>query len=448
MAQKTRPTGSGADRGAKKTAETPRAHGARKWVFLSPPPRAFAMAGWALLPLRAFLGITFCYAGLQKLANPNFFNANSPASIQAQLIAATRSSPLHFLTGHLLGYSTAIGVLIALGELAVGLGALLGLWTRIAAIGGAVLSLSLFLTVSFHASPYFTGADIVFFFAWIPLILAGAGGVLSADAMIDAWTKREARLPVPTLVPVRFELVQQVCGNYDRGACSARAGAVCDVGPCPYLAEHREGLLHRKPDAVDRRALVLSGGAVGILAVLGLFTAGAAALVGRAVGGAKAPKGGTTVLSPSKRAAAPAPTTTPTTAAPTTTAPTGAPTTTAPAPTTTHPPTTTGPKPAGTLIGPARDVPVGGAARFSDPSNGDPSIVLQPAHGSFVAFDAVCPHAGCTVGYSTAADVLVCPCHGSQFNARTGAVETGPAVTGLSSIPIALGPDGQLYADG
>ncbi len=36
-----------------------------------------------LLPLRAFLGFTFCFAGLQKLANPQFFDAADPASIQA-----------------------------------------------------------------------------------------------------------------------------------------------------------------------------------------------------------------------------------------------------------------------------------------------------------------------------------------------------------------------------
>jgi thiosulfate dehydrogenase [quinone] large subunit len=28
------------------------------------------LLGRALLPLRAFLGFTFCFAGLQKLANP------------------------------------------------------------------------------------------------------------------------------------------------------------------------------------------------------------------------------------------------------------------------------------------------------------------------------------------------------------------------------------------
>jgi len=58
----------------------------------------------------------------------------------------------------------------------------------------------------------------------------------------------------------------------------------------------------------------------------------------------------------------------------------------------------------------------------------------------------VCPHAGCTVGYDQSAALIVCPCHGSQFNAATGAVETGPAATGLKPIPIAEGSNGQLYA--
>jgi thiosulfate dehydrogenase [quinone] large subunit len=405
------------------------------------------MSGWALLPLRAFLGFTFCFAGLQKLANPNFFNANSPAGIQAQLIAATRLSPLHPLLGHLLHFSTLIGVLIALGELAIGLGTLLGLWVRIAAVAGAILSFSLFLTVSYHSSPYYTGADIVFLFAWIPLILAGSGGVLSFDAVIDSWTRREARLGPPAVVPVKFELIQQICGQYDRGACKQRAGALCDVGPCPFLAEHHESLLHRRPDDVDRRALVLGSVAVGTAAAVGLFGAGAAALLGRAIGGAKSPGGGTVTLAPKKPGAvtttAPSSATS-TTQTPATTAPTGG------APTATAPPvaTTTAPKPAGTAIGAARDVPVGGAAQFQDPSSGDPGVVLQPSRGQFVAFDAICPHAGCTVGYSSAADLLVCPCHGSEFNPSNGAVETGPAQRGLSSIQIALGSDGQLYVDG
>ena len=188
MAQGTRPPASNRTPGHAQTAGTGRAGARRRrrTRFDAPPPRPFTLSGWALLPLRAFLGFTFCFAGLQKLANPNFFNANSPSGIQAQLVASIRISPLHLLLAHLLRFAVPIGVVIALAELAVGLGALLGLWTRVAAAGGMVLSLTLFLTVSFHSSPYYTGADIVFLFAWIPLLLAGSGGVLSLDAVIAA----------------------------------------------------------------------------------------------------------------------------------------------------------------------------------------------------------------------------------------------------------------------
>ena len=101
--------------------------------------------------------------------------------------------------------------------------------------------------------------------------------------------------------------------------------------------------------------------------------------------------------------------------------------------------------PPGTAVGPASDVPVGQAASFADPATSDPSIVIRPSSGTFVAFDAVCPHAGCTVGYDPSAKVIICPCHGSQFNASTGAVEVGPASTGLRKLGIAEGLNGQLY---
>jgi thiosulfate dehydrogenase [quinone] large subunit len=90
-------------------------------------------------------------------------------------------------------------------------------------------------------------------------------------------------------------------------------------------------------------------------------------------------------------------------------------------------------------------VPVGQAASFQDPQTGDPSIVIRPSAAKFLAFDAVCPHAGCTVGYDASVKAMVCPCHGSEFNATTGAVERGPAASGLTKLTIAKGSDGQLY---
>jgi thiosulfate dehydrogenase [quinone] large subunit len=400
----------------------------RRLRFDGPPPRAFTLSGWALLPLRAFLGFTFLFAGLQKLANPNFFNANSPSSIQAQLIASNRISPLHLLLGHLLKFAVPIGILIALAEVAVGLGALLGLWTRVAAAGGMLLALTLFLTVSFHSSPYYTGADIVFLFAWIPLLLAGSGGVLSLDAVIASRVAAEQTLGPTTVVPIPFALVQQVCGQYEKDTCTARGGARCDVVGCPFLTDERGRIVRRGPDAVDRRTLVLGGTAVAASAVAGAVAAGAAAGIGRAVGGAKSPGGaGSTALSAGTPASGGSTTTT--------TAPPGA-------------TTTTGAAAAGTRIGLASQVPVGGAATFTDPASGDPGLILQLTQGQFVAYDAVCPHAGCTVGYSAGAKLIVCPCHGSEFDPSTGAVISPPAPRGLTPIHVAVDSQGQLLADG
>ena len=337
----------------------PRRAAARWWT---PPANAASLSGWPLLPLRAFIGGTFLFAGLQKLANPTFWNAASPSGIKAQLEASARVSPVHAILSHLISLSTPIGVSIAIAEIAVALGLLVGLWTRLAAVGGALLSLTLFLTVSFHSSPYYTGADIVFFFAWLPFIIAGAGGVLSLDALLAA------RAPAP-------------------------------VGE----------------RTIDRRKALVG------TAALGLVGAGAVVGISRLVGGAKLPAGGA-VADPA----------TPATTAPATTTPAAG----------------GGSTPAGKAIAEASAVPVGGSLGFTDPQSGDPGLIIQHTEGQFVAFNAVCPHAGCTVGYAQNAKLIVCPCHGSEFNPETGGLVRGPAPHGLSSIPIAESSGGELFVDG
>jgi len=400
-----------------------------EWDWLRPPPHARYSAGWALLPLRAFLGITFVFAGFQKLANPAFFDASNPASIQAQLAGAQRISPIHGLIGPLTHVAVGVGLVIAFAEVAVGLGALLGLWTRIAAAGGMVLSFLLFLTVSFHSHPYYTGSDIVFVFAWAPLALAGAGGVLAADAVLAQRTRRQMGAEPVAIVPIPFATVRRVCGSYEDGRCQARDGAPCAPGPCPYLAQQPPPLRRIDQEELDRRTFVAKGVAAGAVSAFALLTGGIAAGLGRLGGtpkGAVAQSLGTT----------PAPPTSTTTSTTTSSAPGSNGSTT----------TTTVPvRPTGTRIGPARDVPVGGAASFQDPASGDPSLVVQPQAGTFLAFDAVCPHAGCSVEYDPTHKLFICPCHGSEFNGRTGAVEVGPALQGLTRLRIAEGSDGQLY---
>ena len=78
------------------------------------------------------------------------------------------------------------------------------------------------------------------------------------------------------------------------------------------------------------------------------------------------------------------------------------------------------------------DVPVGGAVAAT--LNGAAVIVAQPTAGNAVAFSAACTHQGCPVAPEGAK--LNCSCHGSVFNALTGAVENGPAVAPLKAVTV------------
>jgi Rieske Fe-S protein len=97
------------------------------------------------------------------------------------------------------------------------------------------------------------------------------------------------------------------------------------------------------------------------------------------------------------------------------------------------------PPPGGGLIALA-DVPVGGAAAAVTAS-GATIVVAQPEAGKVVAFSAVCTHTGCTVAADGAR--LVCPCHGSVFDAATGGVLNGPATAPLPPVAVAV-KDGEV----
>ena len=76
-----------------------------------------------------------------------------------------------------------------------------------------------------------------------------------------------------------------------------------------------------------------------------------------------------------------------------------------------------------------------GSAEFTIPSDGHPGVIVKLADGSFVAYDATCTHAGCTVAYD--GSLLACPCHGSKFDPAAGAsVVAGPAPRPLAELAI------------
>jgi cytochrome b6-f complex iron-sulfur subunit len=88
-------------------------------------------------------------------------------------------------------------------------------------------------------------------------------------------------------------------------------------------------------------------------------------------------------------------------------------------------------------------IPVGGAVSATGP-DGASLIIARPSSDTVAAFSAICTHQRCTV--QPAGDRLDCPCHGSVYNASTGAVISGPAPRPLPSVRVTLSGDDVLPA--
>lgn len=360
---------------------------------------------WVLAPLRLFFGVTFVYAGIQKLTDPQYFRRTAPGYIGKQILAFAHGTPLHGFLLHVAEpHAIAFGVVVAIGEIAIGVGTLTGLLLRPAAVFGALLSFVFFLSASWRVYPYFYGADIVFLFGWITLILArpAACGWPALDVYAVPWMR--ARIPRNWVS--RFDRVSAVIlgvgdeptvetatpaapqGRHARAitASPARGGGRATtthsrVSPSRRTASRREFL---------RGA---AAGGVGMLALAWLWsvthrgpptatpaTSGSGATATDATAGATAPAG---------------------------------------------------------AIAQVSQVATNGSATFTIPSNGDPGVLVHLANGQFVAFDASCTHQGCPVSYDPSSQLLLCPCHGAAFDPNhSAAVVQGPADTPLAPVAI------------
>jgi thiosulfate dehydrogenase [quinone] large subunit len=346
----------------------------------------------SILALRAFLGATFIVAGVQKLANPGFLQSGTPGSFEEQVRASIMTSPLHHVLDPILHAPILVALVIATGELAVGVGTLFGMLGRVAALGGMLLSFSFFLTVSFNDSPYYYGADIVFLFAWTPFVIGGAGPY-SLDEL----------------------LARRVVEDREQ----ARA-----------LASRNSSTARRRAAELERRVVLQRLGGMASLAALTAVTGVLASALGRLLSAPGTPPTGLPVAGGSVDPAG-----------------SGGPAAHGGAATsTTGNSATTAVK--GVRVLSASAIPLGGAAFFTDPVDQAPAYAVQPTKGSYRAFSAICTHAGCTVQFDEASESFVCPCHGSVFSARAGTVIGGPAPSALLPIPLVLGPGGGLYAGG
>ncbi len=67
----------------------------------------------------------------------------------------------------------------------------------------------------------------------------------------------------------------------------------------------------------------------------------------------------------------------------------------------------------------------------------DKVVLVRGEGGAVHGLSAICTHQGCTVG-SIQSGIITCPCHGSEFNAQTGAVIQGPATRPLPAVSVVV----------
>ena len=94
------------------------------------------------------------------------------------------------------------------------------------------------------------------------------------------------------------------------------------------------------------------------------------------------------------------------------------------------------------------DVPVGGTHLFHYPGGDDPAILVRLGDTDVVAFSQKCTHLGCVVYFAAGEQRWHCPCHEGNFDARTGAVISGPPTRPLGRIDLEIRDGGQIWALG
>ncbi|SCF95185.1 Ferredoxin subunit of nitrite reductase or a ring-hydroxylating dioxygenase [Streptomyces sp. DconLS] len=82
-------------------------------------------------------------------------------------------------------------------------------------------------------------------------------------------------------------------------------------------------------------------------------------------------------------------------------------------------------------LGAESDVAKGGAKLYKDHN----VVVSRDKSGTLKAYSTVCTHAGCPIN-KLQGTTLICPCHGSEFDAVTGKVVQSPATEPLTELSV------------
>jgi thiosulfate dehydrogenase [quinone] large subunit len=176
---------------------------------------------WSVRLLRLWLGITFTYAGLDKALDGGFLNPEASTYIGKQLAGFAQQSPISPLLNKMVEHATLVGAGTMVGEIAIGLATLFGVFPFLAAIAGAGLSASLWLSSSFYVTPYFLASNTAYLIMWLVFALSVMPRKHTVSRVLNVDRRGAIGIGVVGLLSVAFAVVGNLFARPARIASSA-----------------------------------------------------------------------------------------------------------------------------------------------------------------------------------------------------------------------------------
>ena len=135
--------------------------------------------------IRLWLGVTWIYAGWDKASDSGFLTQGSPTYIGSQLAGFAAQSPVGSLFNTLIEHAQYVGIFVLLSEFAIGFATILWIAPTSAALGGAMMSVILWLASGFYIRPYFFSSDLAYAVLWLSYFLYLTGGRTKVNFSIN-----------------------------------------------------------------------------------------------------------------------------------------------------------------------------------------------------------------------------------------------------------------------
>jgi thiosulfate dehydrogenase [quinone] large subunit len=340
----------------------------------------FASVGVAAVILRAFLGGTMLYAGLDKLIlDARFLQTDGVGSIGETLrFFVTAGGPLAPLVEAVgLSQPVAVGAAMAIAQLVVAGSLLTGSWVRSGALLGAAISLTLALTSTWGVSPYYLANDLPYLVGFLALAALGDGGMARVGAPASRGYDPARRAALVSGAGIFAVIVALVLLDRARLGSLLSGGSAASGSPSPSPSPATSPSSSSSPSPEPSATASPSSGS----------------------GGTKTPKPSESATSGGGGGAG-----------------------------------------GGTVIDGGKGLGSGQALNFS--AGGTAAVLLRDG-GAYRAFERACTHQGTNVDWQSGSGSFYCSNHGARFSA-TGDVLVGPALTPLRPIEVSVAADGSV----